>query len=94
MVMKHIGVRLVAASLVLAALGGCSDKDRETVSKKGDGTESFRFDAKAVPDPSKPAAAPVATGKAKGTGTESFRFDPKAVPRPGTPVVSTSKGSK
>lgn len=69
---------VLALSLTLVA-GGCSDKDREMVTRKADGTESFKFDAKAVPVPSppKPVAKPAPV---PGSSVDTFKFDPKAVP--------------
>jgi hypothetical protein len=79
---------LALVALMVTALSGCSDKDRQVVSKTGDGTESFKFDEKAVPNPATVTPAPKA--RPNGDGSDTFKFDPKAVP--GT-VAPSTKGT-
>jgi hypothetical protein len=75
--------------LLVAACGGCTDKDRELAKRTGDGSGTFKYEAPTAtvraevpPVPAKQAAT---QPKPKNHGSESFKYKRDARGFPAAP---------
>jgi hypothetical protein len=76
----------IFASAILACGQGCTDRDRELAAKKGDGTETFKFQKPEAEKKGQPKPivkdGPVPRRDSDGTDTFKFKPDPRINSRP------------
>jgi hypothetical protein len=88
--MQALRNHIATVLLLIAACGGCTDKDRELAKRTGDGSGTFKYKTPTATlpaeGPSANLAKPEATQpKRKGDGSDTFQYKPDARGFPAAP---------